>query len=436
MIIIFNFIVCIFEIWIVFEFFEKFLGVKEKEKKYKIEIICLFAVLVSIINHFNSTILNLLLVPLIYFLLAVVVFHGNILKKIFETMIGVIIPFGAELLVVAGLNISSDELMTQIVASERSVMIMTVIVKLVSFIIFMIVMHFSTGKSDSMDTKTFCHYIIVPLSSLGIMFSVVFCNIDFTDGSIAKYSLILFFILLMLGNAMAFYGYSGYAKTLEDKEANMRELMQQKIQLESYKTVGVAKNKYMTLLHDTNHHMKTLYTLVENDKKNEALRMLESLFNQYESAEFIEYSSNAVLNTILSVYKDKTEKAGVECDIFVEIGFNIEYVKDIDLVAMLGNLLSNAYEATIKSDKKKIKVQMYMENDGAFSVIKIENSFNGTLLCDGDELKSTKEDGEPHGLGIKSVRNVAEKYNGWIKNSWEKDTFKVLLVLENSLFDL
>ena len=90
----------------------------------------------------------------------------------------------------------------------------------------------------------------------------------------------------------------------------------------------------------------------------------------------------------------------------------------------------------VENDKKKIKVQMYMENDGAFSVIKIENSFNGTLLCDGDELKSTKEDGEPHGLGIKSVRNVAEKYNGWIKNSWEKDTFKVLLVLENSLFDL
>ena len=81
MIIIFNFIVCIFEIWIVFEFFEKFLGVKEKAKKYKIEIIFLFAVLVSIINHFNSTILNLLLVPLIYFLLAVVVFHGNIFKK-------------------------------------------------------------------------------------------------------------------------------------------------------------------------------------------------------------------------------------------------------------------------------------------------------------------------------------------------------------------
>lgn len=436
MIVVFNFVVCIFEIWILFEFFKTFLGIKENIEKYKIEIIFLFSILVFIVNHFNSTILNLFLVPIIYFLLAVVAFHGNVLKKIFETLIGTVIPFGAEILVVAVLNISSEELMTKCMASEKSVVVMTVIVKVVTFIIFMIIRQFSTEKSGSMDTKTFLHYIIVPLSSLGIMFSVVFCDIDFANGSIAKYSLISFFVLLMLGNAMVFYGYSGYAKALVEKEADKRELLQQRIQLESYKTVGMAKNKYMTLLHDTNHHMKALYTLVEKDKKNEALKMLESLFEQYESAELIEYSSNVILNTILSIYKEKTEKEGVECDIFVEIGFNVEYVKDIDLVAMVGNLLSNAYEAAVKSSEKKIKIQMYMENDGAFSVMKIENSFNGTLLGKDTELKSTKTDGEAHGLGIKSTRKVAENYNGWIKNSWENNRFKALLILENSLFDL
>ena len=40
---------------------------------------------------------------------------------------------------------------------------------------------------------------------------------------------------------------------------------------------------------------------------------------------------------------------------------------------MVRNLISNAYEAALKSDEKKIKVQMYMQNDGSFIIIKIEN---------------------------------------------------------------
>ena len=395
----------------------------------------MFSVCVFAINYFNSTLLNLFLVPLIYFLMAAMMFHGNILKKIFGTLIGVVIPFGAELLVVAVFNISSEDLLKKSMAGEKSVIVMTVITKVVTFIIFMIIRQFSAKSSDTMDRKTFMHYIIVPFSSLGIMFSVVFCDIDFSNGSVAKYSLMLFFILLMLGNAMVFYGYSGYAKALEEKEADKRELLQQSIQLENYKTVSAAKDKYMTLLHDTNHHMKALYNLVEKDKKTEALKMFASLSEEYENAELIEYSSNAILNTLLSTYKESAEKEGVECDIFVETGFNVEYVKDIDLVAMVGNLLSNAYEAAIKSSEKKIKVQMYMENDGAFSVIKIENSYDKTLLAGGDgELKTTKEDGEIHGLGIKSIRKTAEKYHGWVKNCWENNTFRALLVLENAQY--
>jgi sensor histidine kinase regulating citrate/malate metabolism len=103
---------------------------------------------------------------------------------------------------------------------------------------------------------------------------------------------------------------------------------------------------------------------------------------------------------------------------------------------MVGNLLSNAYEAAIKSCEKKIKVQMYMQNDGAFSVIKIANSFNGKILSENDEIKSTKENEEVHGYGIKSADKVAKKYNGWIGNQWENNKFTTLLVLGNSLFQL
>ncbi len=121
-----------------------------------------------------------------------------------------------------------------------------------------------------------------------------------------------------------------------------------------------------------------------------------------------------------------------EFNIFVEPGFNIECVESMDLVAMVSNLISNAYEAALKSDEKKIKVQMYMQNDGSFIIIKIENSFSGEIVCQGDRLLTTKKDGNIHGVGIESVEKVAEKYDGWVSTSWGNKSFRTMLVLNNS----
>ena len=188
----------------------------------------------------------------------------------------------------------------------------------------------------------------------------------------------------------------------------------------------------MELLHNSNHYMRTVYGLLEQDNKDEAINIMDSVLTEYEEGELIEYSTNSILNTILSEYYDKSKTNHIEFNIFVEPGFNIECVESMDLVAMVSNLISNAYEAALKSDEKKIKVQMYMQNDGSFIIIKIENSFSGEIVSQGDRLLTTKKDGNIHGVGIESVEKVAEKYDGWVSTSWGNKSFRTMLVLNNS----
>lgn len=430
-ILIFHLIVCIFEIWMLYDFFHTFLRSKSEIRKYRVGTIIIFALMVFAVNCFDNTIVNLLVVPIVYFLLSIVAFNGNIYIKIFETLIGTAIILGTELIVVVVLSLTSEELIESSMVNEPSAIMLTIIVKMITFIIFAVIKQSSSKKTQTMDLGTFMLYIIAPLSGLGIMFSIVFCNIDFSKGSLAKYMLVIFFFLLMIGDAAVFYGYNRYARVLTEKEDNRRTVEMQKMELESYRKVNIANNRYMTLLHDTNHHMNTVYGLLINDKKGEAVNMLESLFYEYQKAEMIEYSNNNILNIILSECKEESERKNIECDIFVERGFNIEYVDDIDLVALIGNLLSNAYEAAIKSEEKKIKIQMFMQNDGSFSVIKIENSFNGKILKEGEALKTTKFNKKLHGFGIKSAKRIAEKYDGWISNKWENYNFKTIVILEN-----
>ncbi len=409
-IIMFRLIVCIFEIWMLFSFFNIFLKNKLNKKKNTPATIILFALIIFAVNSMDNTILNLIFVPTVYLLLAIVAFSGNIYKKVFGTLIGTVVILGTELIVVAVLNITSKELIESSMVNEPSAVVLTIIVKMMTFVVFEIIKQFSSKESDVMDGRTFLLYMVTPLSCLGIMFSVVFCDIDFMENSLAKNILIIFFFCMLIANVAIFYGYNRYAKTLVEKEKSRRTVIEQKMKLESYKKVNMANDRYMTLLHDTNHHMRTIYSLLDKNEREEAMNILNTLFDEYEKSEMIEYSSNTILNAILSDYKEKSEKENIECDIFVERGFNIECVDEIDLVAMISNLLSNAYEAVIKSDVKKIRVQMFMQNDGSFSVIKIENSYTRLITDEDSVLKTTKQDKELHGFGIKSIQETAEKY--------------------------
>ena len=280
-IIMFRLIVCIFEIWMLFSFFNIFLKNKLNKKKNTPATIILFALIIFAVNSMDNTILNLIFVPTVYLLLAIVAFSGNIYKKVFGTLIGTVVILGTELIVVAVLNITSKELIESSMVNEPSAVVLTIIVKMMTFVVFEIIKQFSSKESDVMDGRTFLLYMVTPLSCLGIMFSVVFCDIDFMENSLAKNILIIFFFCMLIANVAIFYGYNRYAKTLVEKEKSRRTVIEQKMKLESYKKVNMANDRYMTLLHDTNHHMRTIYSLLDKNEREEAMNILNTLFDEY-----------------------------------------------------------------------------------------------------------------------------------------------------------
>ena len=47
----------------------------------------------------------------------------------------------------------------------------------------------------------------------------------------------------------------------------------------------------------------------------------------------------------------------------------------------------------------------------------------GRFSSESGALKTRKEDGNLHGLGIKNIQDTVNKYNGWLKNSYDDHTF-------------
>jgi sensor histidine kinase regulating citrate/malate metabolism len=62
-------------------------------------------------------------------------------------------------------------------------------------------------------------------------------------------------------------------------------------------------------------------------------------------------------------------------------------------------------------------------------MIRIENYYEGTLIREGKDYVTTKDDKKLHGYGIKSIKYTADKYGGAVNINTEDSWFDIKIVI-------
>ena len=74
--------------------------------------------------------------------------------------------------------------------------------------------------------------------------------------------------------------------------------------------------------------------------------------------------------------------------------------------------MNNAIEACEKCDDKKV-IKLKFVNEDEMIIIAVKNTFNHPIGDENGEIKSSKISRiEEHGIGIKNIIKVIEKYSG------------------------
>lgn len=201
--------------------------------------------------------------------------------------------------------------------------------------------------------------------------------------------------------------------------------------LEYFQALQKKDEKYSEFIHNINHYFKAIGELAKQENHGDILGILDTLSVELENNERIIYTNHRIANAVLSEKRAEAESKGVIFDAYVEQGSCFGKVSDGDLVAMLGNLLDNAITAAEKclEGSREVVVRVYMENRGRVCVVKITNSFVEEPVKGRTGFVSTKREEGLHGIGIKSVENMAEKYGGYLECLPEENSFTALLIL-------
>lgn len=427
-----NYLVCVFDIYLMYDFVGYYEGVRSCFQKGRriVPLILFMALSVYFVNLLNSTILNLVFTLTTNFLFICMVMKGRLLEKIMHFLTVLAVQYGGEFLAsvffAGGLNFA-------VTVTHYTRVFQIVVVKLITFIIYVIIKQLLPGKEkgnkNCFDVKTFLMFIIVPIASLGIMFSLAYINLDFSDMPLVRGSLTLFYALLILGNVLVYYAFRRYGSIQQKIHLQKKLIAEQEMELHHFQQVECINRKNAEFRHDISHYLKTIGKLAEGSRNREILAILKELQIEFYEEENTYYCSNAIINTLLSEEKEEARKNNIECDIYVEPGFHIGGISETDMISIMGNLYKNAVEAAMQCDEGFIRIKMFMQNDGRFAVIKLENSFQGNLLWQGEQLLTTKTDGESHGIGLGRVRELAGKYEGSLINTVSGHIFLAVLVM-------
>ena len=106
----------------------------------------------------------------------------------------------------------------------------------------------------------------------------------------------------------------------------------------------------------------------------------------------------------------------------------------IDLYALLGNAMDNAIEAVEKftdTEKRQIDVIIYRKQN--FMVVNIINPLAETLTYRDGLPVTTKKDADFHGFGLRSMRQILKKYNGFLDVSEEDGCFSLKMLIPISI---
>ena len=186
-----------------------------------------------------------------------------------------------------------------------------------------------------------------------------------------------------------------------------------------------SERRASTYRHDLRHHMQYLAGCIENGRTEQAQAYIREVCAEIESQKVRVFCENETVNLILSAFAGRAEESGVPLRVRAEVPHFIP-VAETDLCVLLSNALENALHACqrLRQAGQPCDIELVVyEKSGKFFLQVTNTCPPGVTFEKG--LPVTHEPG--HGIGVRSICSIAERYNGMYSFS-EKDGRFVLRV--------
>lgn len=270
------------------------------------------------------------------------------------------------------------------------------------------------------DKKQTLLLVVTPVTSIVVLFSMLYTNLE-NDKTAS-----IICICMLIINLSVFYLYHEMLKSythLRERDIYKQQTALYENQME---IIMESQSRIRALRHDMKNHILALQAVVTNGSKAEIQEYLQGMQEfMVNPAEYV-MTGNENIDSLLNykIRRAKEQLNVVETKISIPEKLNLY---SFDLNVILGNLLDNAMEAAVQTEEKKLEIQMSIERGVLF--LNISNSYNEKFSGKKGIWNTTKADQHHHGMGMKNVQMIIEKYHGDMEIMCDSSRFEVDIML-------
>lgn len=259
-------------------------------------------------------------------------------------------------------------------------------------------------KNKLVHNKNTTRNVIILSSSTVMLVNVLICISRFYEGE----SFILNMVtktLYVASSLMVLLACAGiFSQSERDHQISMLQQLwrQDKAQFESIKA-------NMDVINMKCHDLKHILGKIENKLTEEEAVSLREAIEFYDSNI---RTGNEVLDVVLCEKAMTCQKNGVAFSCMAD-GAKLDFLSPVQVYSLFGNLIDNAVEAVKRLPHQEHKViSLTCQQEGDVLEIEESNYFVGNLTLEGGLPVTGKEDRSRHGFGLKSIKYIAEQYDG------------------------
>ncbi len=179
--------------------------------------------------------------------------------------------------------------------------------------------------------------------------------------------------------------------------------------------------------HDLKHQIRAVQEMTDGERRDAFFKEIENDIMIYDTAV---KTGNKALDVVLMDKGLFCKEHDIQWSCMADAS-NLEFMRVEDIYAIFGNALDNAIDAVLQledTEKRIIGVKIITQNH--ISVIQVQNYYDAKLEFFGG-LPQTRKDRRNHGFGMKSIRHIAEKYNGTITVDSQDGIFMLQILIPN-----
>lgn len=392
------------ELLIAYSFLYDIFVPKKKTFKTILTIIAIYTILFIAFILFDNTLVNILLHILGNFLFAYLCFESGFKNSFLSSLFLVAAMTCTEFMAINILSIGESNNIYTYESNLTAYVLTIVFSKITYFIIIRISM--LTGFIGNQKNKTPLFLFLFPACALIILYTFWKIAISFSLASVINVTISIASLAVTVSVILTYVFYGQTSKKMDELYKSQSELERINTDKAYYAMLDQQNKTLQTFAHDEKNHLTAIKSLAKNPQVDE---YIDNIYGQIKCHSMFGNTKNKMLDLILNKYQYICDQYKIEFYSSIKTA-NLSYIENSDLITMLSNLLDNAVEAAKHTINKYIDLSINKVN--GFDILTLSNSCDKKPKSDGTILQTTKAEKRLHGLGIKSIKNIVNKYNG------------------------